>query len=743
MDEIRGDIENIIFRNIDTHFTVFEAYCDEKIICCVGKFDSIAEGEYIIAKGEYVNHNVYGKQFKISEYKIEMPEDIVSIEKYLASGAISGIGATIAKRIIDMFAEETFKIMEEEPERLSEIKGISERKARDIAQQFNEKRGMRDVVIYLQKYGITNALSVKIYEKYGLKTYAVMQENPYRIAEDIVGVGFKTVDEIAKTIGIHLDSDYRITSGILYTLFQIGNEGHICMPKDELIDRATLLLGVSEEGIAKQLMNMVIDKKVIIKEIDNQLFVYSSAMYYMEIACAQKILDLNIKLINDTPESDNYIKEKVDEVQNKSNLEMDEEQSKAVIESLKNGVTIVTGGPGTGKTTIINSMISIFIDEDMDVLLAAPTGRAAKRMTETTGYEAKTIHRLLELNGGGDNDGGMVFGRGELYPLEADVIIIDEASMIDIYIFSALLKAITVGTRLIMVGDVNQLPSVGPGQILSDLIASNLVPVTSLKKIFRQSLESDIVKNAHAINGGENLDLKKKSKDFLFMEKNDYQLIYKNMVNLVVDRLPAYINGKSQDIQVLTPMKNGPLGAVELNRILQHFVNPKDKSKKELVVGEKTFRVGDKVMQIRNNYQLEWEIVGKYNITVEQGQGVFNGDIGVVEDVNDYSRTIRVLFDEQKVVYYSQALLTELELAYAITIHKSQGSEYNAVLIPLLQGPRLLMNRNLLYTAITRAKKCVIILGDSQVVAGMIANESEKKRYTSLDNQMKEIISNK
>lgn len=743
MEEVRGQVDNIIYRNTDNNYTVFEVVSDGSLITFTGVISEIEEGEYIAAKGEYKIHNSYGEQFQVSEYTIEMPSDVEDIERYLASGAISGIGASLAERIVSRFGEDTFKIIEREPERLAEIKGISERKARDIATQMNEKFGMREVMMYLQKYGISNALAIKIYEKYGMKTYGVIQENPYKISEDIGGIGFQSVDEIARLIGIHSDSDYRIRSGILHILLQASYEGHVYLPENELVNKTAELLGVGCEIILVNISNMVVEKKLMKRVEDEVALIYSSVFYFMELNCARKICELNIQLIKDTEESSEYIDRKVDEVEVKTGMSMEAEQREAVVESLKRGLLIVTGGPGTGKTTIINNMIRIFMEEEMNIVLAAPTGRAAKRMSETTGYEAKTIHRLLELSGGtSDHEGGMKFMKNDENPIETDVIIIDEMSMVDLSLFNALLKAIVPGTRLIMVGDINQLPSVGAGRVLGDLIDSGAIKVIRLNKIFRQSLGSDIVKNAHAVNRGEPIDLKKKSDDFIFLERSDYNVIYKHMIQLILERVPNYIEGKPQDIQVLTPMRKGPLGVIELNKILQRYINPQSSKKEELEFATKLFREGDKVMQIKNNYQIEWEVVGKYGIPVEEGMGAFNGDIGVVVEIKKNERMVKVVYDEIKTVTYFGNQLEEIELAYAVTIHKSQGSEYKAVLIPLLSGPFVLMNRNLLYTAITRAKKCAIILGSSNTVANMISNESENKRYSGLDRQILDLLAN-
>ena len=628
---------------------------------------------------------------------------------------------------------------EEEPERLAEVKGISERKAQEIAVQMEEKKDLREALVYLQQYGISNTLAVKIYNTYGMEMYSVMRENPYRLAEDVSGVGFRIADEIAGRIGIHTDSDYRIRSGILYTLLQAVGEGHCFLPLELLLRRASELLGVSEENIRPQVDNLIMDRKLVAK--GDALF--AAAYYYAELNCANMLRNLNIPMLEaeNLPAQDMAIRKRLERMAENLSMELDELQLKAVEESIKNGLFILSGGPGTGKTTTINMIIRYFESEGMDIFLAAPTGRAAKRMTEATGFEAKTIHRLLELNSAlSDDDTRRAnFERNQENPLEADVVIIDEMSMVDIQLFQALLKAILPGTRLILVGDVDQLPSVGPGQVLRDLMNSEAFPMVTLEKIFRQAGESDIVVNAHRINKGEQIALDNKSRDFFLLERNDVNVIYKHMIQLIREMLPKYVNATPFDIQVLTPMRKGSLGCETLNGILQRYLNPADPHKKEHSYGNTVFREGDKVMQIKNNYQLEWEIVGRYNIPIDKGMGVFNGDMGRVLEINETMSTLLVEFDDGRRVNYPFSGLEELELSYAITIHKSQGSEYPAVILPLLGGPRMLFNRNLLYTGITRARNCVTILGSSETVRNMIDNVSENRRYTALESRIREI----
>ncbi|HWT75708.1 MAG TPA: ATP-dependent RecD-like DNA helicase, partial [Mobilitalea sp.] len=692
--------------------------------------------EFIHAMGSYTEHAVYGQQFLVESYDMKQPEDLYSVEKYLSSGAIKGIGAALATRIVKKFKEDTFRIIEEEPERLAEIKGISERMARDIYSQFEEKRDMRSAMLFLQQYNITGNLAVKIYTEYGQRMYEILKVNPYRLAEDISGVGFKTADEIARRMGIGSDSDYRVKAGIIYVLLQASGEGHVYLPEAELIQKAKALLFADEDTIRRQLTTLTIEKKIMIKEAEQDKMIYSSVYYYMELNVARMLHDLNIRYdIN--PEN---VRKRVTAIEKQFEIELEEQQRAAVAEAASNGLLIVTGGPGTGKTTTINTIIKFFESEGMELLLAAPTGRAAKRMTETTGYEARTIHRLLELSKmSEDQENKFSFERNESNPLETDVLIIDEMSMVDISLMHALLKAVAVGTRLILVGDVNQLPSVGPGNVLRDVINSHSFNVVKLTKIFRQAADSDIIVNAHKINDGEHISLNNKSKDFFFLKREEANVISAVMINLIKNKLPKYVNATSFDIQVLTPMRKGELGVERLNQILQQALNPPTKDKKEKEFHETVFREGDKVMQIKNNYQITWEIRNKFGIVTQTGTGVFNGDAGEIKEINLFSEHVLVEFDDNRLVDYSFSQLDELELAYAVTIHKSQGSEYPAVILPILDGPKLLFNRNLLYTAVTRAKSCVTIVGSDTMLQFMIDNKSEQSRYSGLCERIREL----
>ena len=706
-ETVTGYIDHVIFRNEDNGYTVMvlKGMEEERELTCVGTFPAITQGAAIEASGNYTTHPVYGKQFQIASYVEKMPEDALAMERYLGSGAIKGIGAALAARIVRRFGDDTMRIVEEEPERLAEIKGISEKKAMEIAEQMTEKADMRRAMIFLQKYGISLNLGAKIYQKYGQTVYGVLQENPYRLAEDISGVGFRIADEIASRIGIHTDSDYRIRSGMLYTLLQASGEGHIYLPKEELFSRASGLLGVDSSYMEKHLMDMVVDRKLILKETEDGAVVYPTRYYYLELNSARMLCELNILC----PEDEEMMEKRINRIEKETGTRLDEMQKQAVAAAASHGLFILTGGPGTGKTTTINAIIRYFEEEGAELRLAAPTGRA--------------VH----------------FDRNSENPLEADVIIIDEMSMVDIALMHSLLLAVTAGTRLILVGDENQLPSVGPGNVLRDIIRSGCFPVVELKKIFRQASESDIVVNAHKINRGEQVTINNKSRDFFFLKRYDADIIIRVVIALIQEKLPRYVDAKPYEIQVLTPMRKGLLGVERLNQILQRYLNPPDEKKKEKEIGQRLFREGDKVMQVKNNYQLEWEILGRYKIPVDKGVGVFNGDTGIMTEINEFAETATVEFEDGRQAEYSFKQLEELELAYAVTIHKSQGSEYPAVILPILSGPRMLMNRNLLYTAVTRARKCVTVVGSETTFAEMIRNEKQQQRYSSLDRRIREL----
>lgn len=740
-ESVTGYIDHVIFRNEENGYTVMilKGVDGEEELTCVGTFPVLTMGASVELTGSYIQHPVYGKQFQVSVLTEKMPEDAMAMERYLGSGAIKGIGAALAARIVRRFGKDTLHIVEEEPERLAEVKGISEKKAREIAMQVAEKADMRKAMMFLQKYGISLNLGARIYQKYGETVYSVLQENPYRLADDISGIGFKIADEIAYRIGIHTDSDYRIRSGMMYTLLQASRDGHVYLPKEELFQKSSELLGVDSSYMEKHLMDLSVDRKLIQKEKNGEILVYPTLYYYLELNTARMLKELDILY----PEEPEMMNKQILQIEKETETVLDEMQKKAVTEAACHGLFILTGGPGTGKTTTINAIIRYFEGQGVEIRLAAPTGRAAKRMTEATGYEAQTIHRLLELSGmPEDNDQNaqaVHFERNAENPLEADVIIIDEMSMVDIQLMHSLLQAVIAGTRLILVGDENQLPSVGPGNVLHDIIQSQAFPVIELTKIFRQASESDIVVNAHKINRGEQILLNNKSRDFFFLKRYDVDIIIRVVIALIQEKLPRYVEAKPFDIQVLTPMRKGLLGVERLNQILQRYLNPPDAAKKERESMHGLLREGDKVMQIRNNYQMEWEIRGRYGIPIEKGIGIFNGDTGILRTINEFAETAEVEFEDGRWAEYSFKQLEELELAYAITIHKSQGSEYPAVVIPILSGPKMLLNRNLLYTAVTRARKCVTVVGSEETLREMIRNEKQQQRYSSLDQRICEM----
>ena len=733
MEQIEGIVENIIYQNKDTGYTVLELSTGEELLTSVGSFNSVSIGENICVKGEYVNHPLYGKQLKAISFKASIPNDIVSLERYLSSGAIKGVGPSIAHKIIQTFKDDTKRVIEEEPELLSKIKGISGKKAQDIAYQFEEKRDLRDAMIFLSQYGINGTLAVKLYKVYEDEIYYIIKQNPYKLSEDVRGIGFKTADEIARKVGIEKDSEFRIKSAVEYILYLNAEKGNTYMKVMDLFNETKFLLDIEIENdyFETLLSNMVIDRRI---KIEHSTDVYLNYYYKVEAEVAKRLLSINASVADL-----NYEKSTVEDFEKffkEKNILLDEMQLLFIKKSIENGVSILTGGPGTGKTTTINGIIQFFGAKNLKISLAAPTGRAAKRMSEATGYEAKTIHRLLEVNGVvNDKDASShgEFLRNEENPLETDVVIVDEMSMVDISLFNSLLKAIPLNCRLVMVGDIDQLPSVGPGNVLHDIIASEKFSTVKLEKIFRQAMESDIVKNAHKVNNGEKIKLDNKSSDFFFIEESDAMHITARIWRLLSQKLPKYVDAKTSDIQVITPMKKGNLGTYKLNEDLQRALNPKAINKKEYELPNgKILREHDKVMQNKNDYKLDWIIKGMYDIPIETGKGVFNGDIGEVIEIDKLNKKVEVLYDENRYVKYEFTDLDEIELAYAITIHKSQGSEYPAVVIPILDVPRLLSNRNLLYTAITRAKKCVVIVGSEKALNYMIQNKNEVRRQTGL-----------
>lgn len=741
---LKGYVDHIIYENRENNYKVLALSCDKTDEKVVGIFPGVGQGDCLYIEGFEEEHPSFGTQIHARMFEIVLPDDSYSIQKYLGSGAIKGVGEKLAERIVKRFGENTFRIMEEEPLRLAEIKGISERIAQQIAIQVCEKKDMRRAMLFLQDYGMTDKLAVKVYEYYGDAIYDVLKTNPYRIAEEIDGVGFKTADEIALGSGILINSEYRIRCGVVYALTQAMMGGHTCLPQEKLIEELVRLLSVDADDIQVEISNLVVEHRIMMRQEEEKgpVFIYAPSAFRAESECAYKLEELNVRFFETGEDcmsaEESRILDKIAKIEDGSGIVLDEMQRRAVLEAIQNGVMILTGGPGTGKTTTIHIMLRYFEEEQMEIALAAPTGRAAKRMTEACGMEARTIHRLLEVNGGGDDSSGS-FGRNEEYPLEADVIIVDEMSMVDIFLFKALLAAIPKGVHLIMVGDVDQLPSVGPGCVLKDVIDSGCYATVALQNIFRQAAESEIVMNAHRIHDGkEPVIHNKESRDFYFLERSQPVEIYNNIIMLVSDMLPRYVGIDPMDVQVLTPMRKGALGVEELNAVLQKYLNPASMEKREHAYGDLLFREGDKVMQTKNNYKLEWEIRGNYNLVIKKGEGIFNGDVGIVREINDYASFMIIEFDDGRIVQYPYENLDELELAYAITIHKSQGSEYPAVVIPLFGVPGLLIYRNLLYTGVTRAKSCVTLIGSSQIMNQMILNENKQRRYTGLYYRIKE-----
>lgn len=809
MTELKGFVSHIVYRNEENGYTVFEMTLTESVgnapqegtvsdldaadigdvITCVGSPVSISEGEGCTVAGTCTTHPVYGDQFRVQSYRTVAPENAQAMYRYLAAGSIKGIGPAMAARIVKKFGDDTLRIMEEEPEKLAGVKGISMRIAREIGAQMEDKKDLRDAMIFLQQYGIGSAHAVKIWQAYGTGLYEIMKNNPYRLAEDIRGIGFATADDIARRIGIRADSEYRIRSGILYTLFLASGEGHSFLPEEVLVQRTCALLRLPAEEILVQMENLAVERRLRIRRPAAgpapEVEVYLTGVFRREQDIARMLLDLDAQIQRASRDASirKKVEKKIARLEQEEEITLDPLQRKAVAEAAANAILLITGGPGTGKTTTINTIIRYFMSEDLRVLLAAPTGRAARRMSEATGFPAMTIHRLLGVrsvtdaddekeflksegrsasgaaaagfygdlgtgyapgsggNGGksGDGQNYSYFERGADNPLEADVVIIDEMSMVDMNLFHYLLRAVPIGARLILVGDVNQLPSVGPGCVLQDLIDSRAFHTIMLRHVFRQASRSDIVMNAHRILEGQSLPMDNKSRDFFFLERDQVPVIYKHTVQLIREMLPKYVGCRPEEIQVLTPMRRGSLGVERLNEVLQSVLNPPARGRREHVRRETVFREGDKVMQTRNNYQIEWEVRGNFGMPIDRGTGIFNGDFGRIEEIDSDTEMMTVIFDDARTVEYPFAELEDLELAYAITVHKSQGSEYPAVILPLLAGPSGLFNRNLLYTAVTRARSCVVLLGSRDAVDRMIANTRRTHRWTGLRDRITEL----
>lgn len=738
--KIEGVVENIIYTNEENGYIVFSIYSEkygdifpEANIICVGYIPDLNVGENIVLTGTVMNHSIYGKQFKVESYYKSIPETEEGIEKYLGSGVIKGIGEKMAKKIVDKFGVKTLEVIERSPEKLAEIKGISIRKAMDIGRIFAEQEGLRRTMLFLQEYSISPIFSMKIYKHFKDKTIQIVKTNPYRLADELFGVGFKTVDEIASKLGIEKDSEYRIKAGIKYILNQSANiSGNVYLPESMILQHSENLLDVSEELIKPNLLNLQMERQICIEKTNKDNLVFLSTYYYAESYVAKKILQLSKNKTEYVEEYEHWI----NNIEKKNNITLAENQKNAIREAMVNGVLVITGGPGTGKTTTINSIIEMLKNEGYEIELCAPTGRAAKRMSEATGLEAQTIHRLLGLSFLSDDKKRQTFSKDEDMPIEADVVIVDECSMIDILLMSSLLKAVANGTRLILVGDVDQLPSVGAGNVLKDIINSDCVTVIRLNEIFRQARESAIVMNAHRINSGEYPILNEANKDFFFLKRHNMEELNNTVVELITKRLPKFLNITDvKSIQVLSPMKKSPIGVENLNNILQKAINPPDENKNEKEFRSVIFREGDKVMQIKNNYNIVWKII-ENNKCKDEGVGIFNGDEGIINRIDDVNEYIEVIFDECKYIRYDFTQLEELTLSYAITIHKSQGSEYKAIIMPIHSGAPMLLTRNLLYTGVTRAKELAVIVGVEQTLNKMVDNNKQVNRYTYLKNRI-------
>ncbi|NLN14730.1 MAG: ATP-dependent RecD-like DNA helicase [Tissierellia bacterium] len=733
---IEGIVEEVIFRNESNGYTVAKLNTSDGVITIVGNAPFINLDEMVEIEGDWVYHDRFGEQFNFNRIKTTLPSTLKGIENYLSSGLIPHIGPKTAKKIVDRFGMDSLDIIQYNPERLKEIPGIGHKKLEKITKAFEDHRELREIMVFLQQYGITVNNGIKIYKKYGRETVKIISENPYRLSEDIHGIGFKTADNIAKKMGVHNESPFRVEAGLKYIMMNSGGDGHCYLPKEELVNKAVKLLGVDAEAIEDAIRILALRQNFHIVKEDDATHIYYMPYHVAENNVARKIIELSRV---DFGQLDLDIEEAIKKIEEEEGIYFGNKQVEAIKESIKNGVVIITGGPGTGKTTTINAIIKIFEDLGLKVVLAAPTGRAAKRMTETSGRESQTIHRLLEYSFM-DSDEEMAFSRDEDSPIDGDVVIIDEASMIDILLMNSLLKAIDPGTRVIFVGDVDQLPSVGAGNVLKDLMDSGCIRVVKLDEIFRQAEESMIIVNAHRINKGELPILNEKDKDFFFISEKDSLKTLDTIISLVRERLPSYYSlDPIKDIQVLTPMKKGDVGINSLNKHLQAALNPRDKSKAEKQVGDQIYRVGDKVMQIKNNYKLKWKILNE-GIIIEEGEGVFNGDLGYITEIDEEENTLTVLFDEEKEVVYEFSDLDEIRLSYAITVHKSQGSEFPVVVMPIHWGPPMLLTRNLLYTAITRARELVVLVGDLKYLNMMINNNRITKRYSSLDKKIKDFL---
>lgn len=733
MITIEGVAEAIVFRNEDNGYTICKLRCEKEVVTIVGIIPFINQSQEYSVQGEWTVHTKFGKQFKIETIHEIIPTTTSGIEKYLASGIIEGVGKITAKKIVEYFGEDTIKVLDKNIERLEEIPGIGKKRIDTITKSYLEQRVTKDIIIFFQSYGITVNMAMKIYKKFGVNCVNIVKDNPYILTEYINGIGFRTADSIAKSLGIEKDSLFRIKSGVIYIINEFCAVGNTFIPIERLTEKSMKLLGISNEKVDEGIYELIMDGKIKGEVVDNIDAIYNISYLYLEMSVTRKIIELA------TTKYDKLnlnIDKEIKEFEGEANIKLANSQKEAVEGAFLNGIEVITGGPGTGKTTIINCIVSIFEGLGLKVYMAAPTGRAAKRMAEATGREAKTIHRLLEIGSYSEEEVDEI--ENETSSIECDVLIVDEASMIDISLMNALLKAMQIGTRLIIVGDVDQLPSVGPGNVLRDIIESEAVKVVRLNEIFRQGQESMIVQNAHLINEGKMPILNTKNSDFYLERATESEVMLEKIIGLVKTRLPKFNKSWNsiKDIQVLSPMRKGIMGIDNLNAQLQQVLNPKSNDKDEVEVKDMIFRVGDKVMQIKNNYTLKWN----KNNSSEEGKGVFNGDVGYITEINEDEDKITVCFEDDKIVEYEESDLDEITLAYAVTIHKSQGSEFPVVIMPMFMGPPLLMNRNLLYTGITRAKKLVVLVGSSKVVEFMKDNNRSFERYSGLKWRIRQII---
>ncbi|QSX05058.1 ATP-dependent RecD-like DNA helicase [Sedimentibacter sp. zth1] len=735
MEELKGIIFDTIYRNEENGYTVALLETDTNVVTITGNFPSDLTSETVLIYGKTIKHQKYGEQFQVEAYSILLPTELNQIENYLASGLIKGIGESIAKKIVEKFGEDTFKIIQKYPERLTEVEGIGDIKSKAISDSFIDQLDIKEIMMYLQNHNISPTYAVKIYKYYGNDTIKIINENPYRLSEDIFGIGFKLADKIASSMGVEKQSVFRIHSGIKYLLIESAAKGHSYVPKKILVNLAINLLGTTSNLIELQIREMALQDKIRIENFNSNECIYYIPYHNAEVNVCNKLVALSTYEFEVCDKDISLI---VNDVQSKNNFELSPTQNIAVKEAIKNGVTVITGGPGTGKTTIIETIINVFENLNNKVLLCAPTGRAAKRMSESTQRESKTIHRMLEY-AYGENDNNLSFNKNEESPLNANVIIVDEVSMIDIILMNNLLKAITTGSRLILVGDIDQLPSVGAGNVLKDIIASKAITTIKLDKIFRQAEGSSIIENAHRINNGEMPICNEKDSDFFFMRKTNNKEIANLIVDLYTERLPVkYKIDPIKDIQVLSPMKKGDVGVIEINNLLQEVINPPSKLKCQKSMGKIIFRVGDKVMQVKNNYQIPWTIKVDDSADIE-GEGIYNGDIGYIIFIDENNQELIVEYDDNKEALYTFSQLDELILAYAATVHKSQGSEFPIVIIPMTWAPEVLLSRNLLYTAITRAKNLVVLVGQEKYVEKMVNNDKIDYRYSALDIRLRNI----